>query len=171
MAAAGGVFAVTPGLVEKHGPQRVIDTPISELALAGAAFGSAVAGLRPVVEIMFADFLPLVMDSLINQATKYWYLSNEKGTVADRDPLRVRRRGAVRRDPLADARLLAARRARPEDRVPGDSRRREGPAQVGDPRRQPGHLSRAQAAVRAKGEANGELVPIGRAASSGREPT
>src|SRR5262249_50883661 len=55
--AAGGVFAVTPGLLEKYGPQRVIDTPISELALAGAAYGSAVTGLRPVVEIMFADFL------------------------------------------------------------------------------------------------------------------
>ena len=80
VAVAGGVFAVTPGLLEKHGPKRVIDTPISELALAGAAYGSAVSGLRPVVEIMFADFLPLVMDSLINQATKYWYLSNEKGT-------------------------------------------------------------------------------------------
>ena len=81
VAAAGGVFAVTPGLVEKHGPERVIDTPISELALAGAAFGSAVTGLRPVVEIMFADFLPLVMDSLVNQATKYWYLSNEQASV------------------------------------------------------------------------------------------
>jgi pyruvate/2-oxoglutarate/acetoin dehydrogenase E1 component len=81
VAAAGGVFVVTPGLVEKHGPSRVIDTPISELALAGAAFGSAVTGLRPVIEIMFADFLPLVMDSLVNQATKYWYLSNEKTSV------------------------------------------------------------------------------------------
>ena len=81
VAAAGGVFAVTPGLVEKHGRERVIDTPISELALAGAVFGSAVTGLRPVVEIMFADFLPLVMDSLINQATKYWYLSNEQASV------------------------------------------------------------------------------------------
>jgi pyruvate/2-oxoglutarate/acetoin dehydrogenase E1 component len=80
VAVAGGVFAVTPGLVEKYGSDRVIDTPISELALAGAVYGSAVSGLRPVVEIMFADFLPLVMDSLINQATKYWYLSNERGT-------------------------------------------------------------------------------------------
>jgi acetoin:2,6-dichlorophenolindophenol oxidoreductase subunit beta len=80
VASAGGVFAVTLGLLEKYGPRRVIDTPISELALAGAAFGSAVTGLRPVVEIMFADFLPLVMDSLINQATKYWYLSNEQAS-------------------------------------------------------------------------------------------
>ena len=81
VALAGGVFAVTPGLVEKYGAKRVIDTPISELALAGAAFGSAVSGLRPVVEIMFADFLPLVMDSLINQATKYWYISDEQASV------------------------------------------------------------------------------------------
>jgi pyruvate/2-oxoglutarate/acetoin dehydrogenase E1 component len=81
VAVAGGVFAATPGLLEKHGPDRVIDTPISELALAGAAFGSAATGLRPVVEIMFADFLPLVMDSLINQATKYWYISNEQSSI------------------------------------------------------------------------------------------
>ncbi len=81
VAAPGGVFATTPGLLEKHGPGRVIDTPISELALAGAAFGSATSGLRPVVEIMFADFLPLVMDSLVNQAAKYWYLSNEQASV------------------------------------------------------------------------------------------
>jgi pyruvate/2-oxoglutarate/acetoin dehydrogenase E1 component len=71
IAAAGGVFATTTGLYEKYGPDRVFDTPISELALAGAAFGSAVTGLRPVVEIMFGDFLGLVMDSLVNQSTKY----------------------------------------------------------------------------------------------------
>ena len=86
MAAAGGVFATTGGLVEKHGADRVFDTPISELALAGAAFGSAVGGLRPVIEIMFGDFLPLAMDSLVNQAAKYWYLSNEQASV----PLVVR---------------------------------------------------------------------------------
>jgi pyruvate/2-oxoglutarate/acetoin dehydrogenase E1 component len=70
VAAAGGVFAVTGGLAEKHGADRVFDTPISELALAGAAFGSAVSGLRPVIEIMFGDFLALAMDSLVNQASK-----------------------------------------------------------------------------------------------------
>ena len=75
VAIAGGVFAVTPGLYEKHGAERVFDTPISELALAGAAFGSAVNGLRPVVEIMFGDFLPLVMDSIVNQMSKYWFLT------------------------------------------------------------------------------------------------
>jgi pyruvate/2-oxoglutarate/acetoin dehydrogenase E1 component len=75
VALPGGVFAVTAGLAERHGPERVFDTPISELALAGAAYGSAITGLRPVLEIMFGDFLPLVMDMLVNQATKYWYLT------------------------------------------------------------------------------------------------
>jgi len=75
VAAAGGVFAVTPGLHEKYGSDRVFDTPISELAMTGAAYGAAITGKRPVLEIMFGDFLALSMDSLINQATKYWFLS------------------------------------------------------------------------------------------------
>jgi pyruvate/2-oxoglutarate/acetoin dehydrogenase E1 component len=86
VAAAGGVFKVTPGLHERFGDERVFDTPISELALAGAAYGAAVTGLRPVIEVMFGDFMALPMDSLVNQAAKFWYLSNEQGTV----PLVVR---------------------------------------------------------------------------------
>jgi acetoin:2,6-dichlorophenolindophenol oxidoreductase subunit beta len=86
IAAAGGVFKATPGLAEEFGDERVFDTPISELALAGAAFGSAVTGLRPVIEIMFGDFMALAMDSLVNQAAKYWYMSNEQAPV----PLVVR---------------------------------------------------------------------------------
>jgi pyruvate/2-oxoglutarate/acetoin dehydrogenase E1 component len=86
VAVAGGVFATTTGLHEKYGPERVFDTPISELALAGAAFGSAVNGLRPVIEIMFGDFLTLAMDSLVNQSTKYWFLTQEQVSV----PLVVR---------------------------------------------------------------------------------
>ena len=78
VAVAGGVFATTPGLYEKYGPQRVFDTPISELAMTGAAYGAAITGLRPVLEIMFGDFLALSMDSLINQATKYWFLTGER---------------------------------------------------------------------------------------------
>jgi acetoin:2,6-dichlorophenolindophenol oxidoreductase subunit beta len=78
VAIAGGVFATTPGLHEKYGPDRVFDTPISELAMTGAAYGAALTGKRPVLEIMFGDFLALSMDSLINQATKYWFLSGER---------------------------------------------------------------------------------------------
>jgi len=82
----GGVFAVTPGIQDRFGRERVFDTPISELALSGAAFGAAVAGLRPIVEIMFGDFMGLAMDSLVNQSAKYWYISNEQRSV----PLVVR---------------------------------------------------------------------------------
>jgi acetoin:2,6-dichlorophenolindophenol oxidoreductase subunit beta len=86
VAVAGGVFMTTPGLHEKHGRDRVFDTPISELAMAGAAFGAAVTGLRPVIEIMFGDFMALPMDSLVNQSAKFWYVSNEQASV----PLVVR---------------------------------------------------------------------------------
>jgi pyruvate/2-oxoglutarate/acetoin dehydrogenase E1 component len=80
VAVAGGVFAVTAGLHAKWGDERIFDTPISELALTGAAYGSALCGMRPVLEIMFGDFLPLSMDGLLNQATKYWFLSGgERG--------------------------------------------------------------------------------------------
>jgi pyruvate/2-oxoglutarate/acetoin dehydrogenase E1 component len=86
VAAAGGVFKVTTELYARFGPDRVFDTPISELALAGAAYGAAVTGLRPVFEIMFGDFMGLAMDSLVNQAAKFWYISCEQGSV----PLVVR---------------------------------------------------------------------------------
>ncbi len=86
VAEAGGVFQTTPGLRERFGAERVFDTPISEMALAGAAFGAAVTGLRPVFEVMFGDFMALPMDSLVNQAAKLWYVSNEQGGV----PLVVR---------------------------------------------------------------------------------
>src|SRR5437764_2710718 len=86
VAAPGGVFKVTTELLERFGPSRVFDTPISELALAGAAYGAAVTGLRPVIEIMFGDFMGLAMDSLVNQAAKCWYISSEQGSV----PLVVR---------------------------------------------------------------------------------
>jgi pyruvate/2-oxoglutarate/acetoin dehydrogenase E1 component len=81
VAKPGGVFMATPELQDRFGEERVFDTPISELALAGAAFGAAVTGLRPVVEVMFGDFMGLPMDSLVNQAAKYWYVSNEQASV------------------------------------------------------------------------------------------
>ncbi|MFO0996473.1 MAG: alpha-ketoacid dehydrogenase subunit beta [Alphaproteobacteria bacterium] len=70
----GGVFKVTRGLVEEFGPERVRDTPISEQTLAAMAVTAAMTGTRPVLEIMFADFMPLTFDALINQASLYEYL-------------------------------------------------------------------------------------------------
>jgi pyruvate/2-oxoglutarate/acetoin dehydrogenase E1 component len=77
---AGGVFQVTRGLQERFG-DRVIDTAISEMAIAGAGFGAAVTGSRPVLEVMFGDFMPLAMDSLVNQSAKYAFVSNGQGSV------------------------------------------------------------------------------------------
>ena len=66
----GGSFGVTRGLIDEFGPQRVRDTPISEQALTGVAIGAAVAGQRPVIEIMFMDFITLAVDQLVNMAAK-----------------------------------------------------------------------------------------------------
>lgn len=71
----GGGFDVTLGLIEQFGAKRVMDTPISEAAFVGAAVGSALTGLRPVVEIMFSDFLAVCYDQIINQAAKMRYMS------------------------------------------------------------------------------------------------
>jgi pyruvate/2-oxoglutarate/acetoin dehydrogenase E1 component len=73
--AAGGAFGVTRGLAQKHGAQRVRNTPISAAAITGLAIGAALGGLRPVLEIMFIDFATLAMDALVNQAAKYRYMS------------------------------------------------------------------------------------------------
>lgn len=72
---AGGVFKQTEGLFERFGPTRVIDTPISEAAVVGMAVGAAMTGLRPLVEIMFGDFVTLGLDAIANQAAKIRYLS------------------------------------------------------------------------------------------------
>ncbi len=72
--AAGGPFGVTRGLLDKFGSDRVIDTPISEAAIVGAATGAAMSGLKPVVEIMFMDFSTLAMDAIVNQAAKAHFM-------------------------------------------------------------------------------------------------
>src|SRR6202453_2401872 len=73
--AAGGAFKATEGLLERFGPVRVRDTPISETAILGAAVGAAAAGLRPVVEMMFIEFIGVALDQLTTQAASLRYLS------------------------------------------------------------------------------------------------
>ena len=73
--AAGGVFKITAGLHTAFGPERVRDTPIAEAGVVGLAVGAAMTGLRPVVEIMFNDFLPLAGDQIVNQAAKLRYMT------------------------------------------------------------------------------------------------
>src|SRR5271166_3764282 len=72
-AAAGGVLGVTKGLIGEFGESRVIDTPITESAIMGAAAGAAMTGLRPVAELMFSDFLGVCFDQIFNQAAEFRY--------------------------------------------------------------------------------------------------
>jgi acetoin:2,6-dichlorophenolindophenol oxidoreductase subunit beta len=76
--ASGGIFGITKGLLPKFGEGRVIDTPISESAIVGAAAGAALAGLRPVAELMFADFVGVCLDQVYNQIAKFRYMFGGK---------------------------------------------------------------------------------------------
>ena len=86
IAGAGGVFKSTVGLLEKFGPERVRDTPISEQAILGAAMGAAMTGLRPIAEIMFSDFFAVCWDIIANEIAKTRYMTNGQVTL----PLVVR---------------------------------------------------------------------------------
>jgi pyruvate dehydrogenase E1 component beta subunit len=77
----GGIFQVTAGLLDKFGPERIIDTPISESAFVGAAIGASMTGMRPVVEIMFIDFSTCAMDMIVNQMAKIHYMFGGRGKV------------------------------------------------------------------------------------------
>jgi pyruvate dehydrogenase E1 component beta subunit len=81
VAAAGGSFKATRGLLEEFGPSRVYDAPIAEAAITGIAVGAALSGLRPVAEIMFMDFVTLSMDMMVNQAAKARYMFGAQGSV------------------------------------------------------------------------------------------
>ncbi|GER06768.1 TPP-dependent acetoin dehydrogenase complex, E1 protein subunit beta [Iodidimonas muriae] len=76
IAAAGGVFKATVGLLDKFGPERVRDTPIAEQAILGAAMGAAMTGLRPIAEIMFSDFFAVCWDIVVNEIAKTRYMTN-----------------------------------------------------------------------------------------------
>src|SRR6202171_4009184 len=105
VAEAGTPFKVLSGLVEEFGTQRVIDTPISEAGFTGVAVGAAMTGLRPVVDIMFGDFLTLVMDQMVNQAAKVHYMSGGEWKV----PMVMRTTlGATRRSAAQHSQSLHA---------------------------------------------------------------
>ncbi|HKB94817.1 MAG TPA: alpha-ketoacid dehydrogenase subunit beta [Gaiellaceae bacterium] len=105
VAEAGTPFKVLSGLVEEFGPERIIDSPISEAGITGLGVGAAMTGMRPVVDIMFGDFLTLVMDQLANQAAKTHYMSGGKLKV----PLTLRTTmGATRRSAAQHSQSLHA---------------------------------------------------------------
>jgi pyruvate/2-oxoglutarate/acetoin dehydrogenase E1 component len=105
VAEAGTPFKVLSGLVDEFGTERVIDTPISEPGFTGLALGAAITGMRPVVDIMFGDFLTLIMDQVVNQAAKIHYMSG--GSL--KAPLTVRTTlGATRRSAAQHSQSLHA---------------------------------------------------------------
>ena len=105
VAEAGTPFKVLSGLVEEFGPQRVIDSPISEAGITGLGVGSAMTGMRPIIDIMFGDFLTLALDQIVNQAAKVHYMSGGRLSV----PLVVRTTlGATRRTAAQHSQSLHA---------------------------------------------------------------
>lgn len=84
--AYGGAFKVTKGFIDKFGPERVIDTPLSESAIVGAAIGAALMGMRPVVEMQFADFIACAFDQIVNMAAKHHYRLREPVPLVIRAP-------------------------------------------------------------------------------------
>jgi len=91
IAEMGGSMGVTQGLLDEFGPERVRNTPISEMAIVGAGIGAAMAGMRPIVEIMYEDFLTLSLEQIVNQAAKHRYMSGGQFTV----PLTIRTQGGA----------------------------------------------------------------------------
>src|SRR5436853_319886 len=81
VAEAGTTFKVLTGLVDEFGKDRIIDTPISEAGFSGIGVGAAMAGMRPIIDIMFGDFLTIIMDQMVNQAAKIHYMSGGKWKV------------------------------------------------------------------------------------------
>ncbi len=102
----GGSYRVSEGLFAKYGPKRVIDTPIAELSIVGNAIGMAIAGLRPIAEIMTVNFSLLAMDQIVNHAAKFRYMSGGKMTI----PLTIRMPGGV-------SRQLAAQHSESYERI------------------------------------------------------
>ncbi len=91
IAEMGGSMGVTQGMLEEFGPERVRNTPISEMAIVGAGIGAAMQGMRPIVEIMYEDFTTLAMEQIVNQAAKHRYMSGGQLSV----PLTIRTQGGA----------------------------------------------------------------------------
>ena len=129
VAEAGTTFKVLVGLVDEFGKDRIIDTPISEAGFTGLGVGAAMAGMRPIVDIMFGDFLMIIMDQVANQAAKIHYMSGGKWKV----PIVIRATMGATQAVGGAALAVAARVAEPHPRSQGrralDALRREGSLQ------------------------------------------
>ena len=147
----GGVYGVTRGLVEEFGPSASATRRSRRRGSSGSSVGAALVGLRPVAEIMYSDFLTLAMDPIVNQAAKIRYMFGGQASV----PMVVRTNSgapgskAAQHSQSLEAWFMHIPGLKVVDA--GDAVRREGAAEVRDPRRRPGDLPRAQAAVLPEG--------------------
>ncbi len=169
----GGVFRCTQGLQQRFGEQRCFDAPINESAIVGAAIGMAAYGLRPCVEIQFADYVYPAYDQIVSEAARLRHRSAGEFTRSDHDPHADRWRDLRRSDPLAEPRGDLHPRRRPEDRHPVEPLRRQGPAHRLDRGRRPGDLPRTEAPLQRtvrRSPRTGDRAVVG-ASRSARCPT
>jgi len=147
----GGSQGVTQGMLKEFGPERVRNTPISEEAVVGAAIGSAMTGMRPIVEIMYLDFMAMAMDQVFNQAAKWRYMTGGQVTL----PLTIRTQGGAGWQSGAQHATMVEAwvhpHSRPEGRHAVAARRREAVAEGSDSRRESRALHRAPRLLRPQG--------------------
>ena len=128
----GGAFKVTEGFIDRFGPERVMDTPIAEETIVGMSVGAAMEGLRPVAEFQYADFMSSGFDEITTVLSRYHYRAGVPLPVVLRGPsgggVRASSFHSINPEPWYRV------RRRDQDHVPRLPVRREGPAQVGDPR-------------------------------------
>ena len=151
----GGAFGVTRGMLEEFGEERVRDTPISEAAITGCAVGAAMTGMRPIVEIMFSDFITIAMDQLVNQAAKARYQFGGQASIPMvlRTPEGSGTGAAAQHSQSVEAWILnvpGLKVVAPS--TPADAK---GLLKIFHPGRQPGGLPRAEAALQKEGAGAG----------------
>ena len=155
VAEAGHPFKTLVGLVQEFGTERVIDTPISEPGYAGIGVGAAMTGMRPIVDVMFGDFITLTMDQMVNQAAKAHYMSGGKIKVPIVFRTTLGRHPPLGRPALAVAARLGEPRPRPQGGAAVRPLRGQGPDEDRHPRRQPGGHLRGQDDVPGEGPGAG----------------
>ena len=145
-----GAYKVSQGLLQEFGPRRVIDTPITEQGFAGLGVGAGFAGLRPIVEFMTFNFAMQAIDQIINSAAKTRYMSGGQMScpIVFRGPNGIAARVAAQHSQCYAS--WYAHCPGPQGRRALYRRRPQGPAEIGDPRPEPGRLSRARAGLRRK---------------------
>ena len=154
-----GAYKVSQGMLKRFGPQRVVDTPISEEGFAGIGIGAAMAGLRPIIEFMTFSFSLVAIDQIVNNAANMRYMSGGQFAVPDRVPGQLGDGRLPGGHPLASPGGLVRPDPRPDRDPARHAGRRQGAAQERDPLRRPGGLHRARGALPREGRGARRRAP------------